>query len=173
MADVVTIYTAAISAAAGLGGATITQYIGVIREGRQVKRDRSERYVEATRQACLSLLQAAGDLRNQVANSTSYRGPDMRARLEEMRTFAEAAQLHAASVALLMPEEVARKADELAGAASTLAEWAVKNTNLELRGMNDERPDFSQLSMCITAFRAEAVSALKPPPEKNDEALPG
>jgi hypothetical protein len=172
MADVITIYTAAISAVAALGGATITQYIGVIREGRQAKRDRGERYAEAERQACLNLLQAAGDLRNQVANNTSYRGPEMQARLEELRAFAEAAQLHAASVALLMPEKVARKADELAGAASTLADWAVKNTNLELRGMNDERPDFSNLNACITAFRAEAVGALKAPPRKNDTALP-
>jgi hypothetical protein len=52
MADV-SIYVALISAAAGVGGATIAQLTTALRESREAKRDRQERQAEATRQACI------------------------------------------------------------------------------------------------------------------------
>jgi len=157
MTDVVTIYTTAISAAAGISGAAISQYIGVIREGKQAKRDRAERHEAAKRDACEKLLRAAIDLRTQVANNRSFRGDRsaMTDRLEKVREHAAAAQVHAASVALLAPESVAEQADRLAGAAGELADWTAVNTNLDQGALNAE-PDFTVLNDRLAAFRTSA-----------------
>ena len=161
MADV-TIFTAAITAVAGVGGATMSQYIAAIREGRQAKRDRQERYETARREACENLLRAAGDLRTQVANNRSFRGDRaaMTARLEKVREQAAATQLHAVSVGLLAPDRLADPADRLAAAAQKVAEAVVKDTNLD-KGWVDVDPDFAALDACVDTFRMEALKEAK------------
>jgi hypothetical protein len=156
----VSIYVAVISAVAGVGGATIAQVTTAFREGRQVKRDRQERHAAATRQACVKLLRAAGNLRALVANNYSYHGNEMGARLEQVRRYAAATQLHAVSVSLLVPESIAESADLLATAAGSLADWTVSNTNLEQGSMIRE-PNFRQLDDCVKAFRTKVVGDAK------------
>jgi hypothetical protein len=155
MADV-SIYVAVISAVAGIGGATISQITVAFREGLQAKRDRQERHAEATRQACVDLLGAAGNLRAQVANNYSYHGDEMGARLEQVRKYAADTQLHAVSVSLLVPESLAESANLLATAAGSLADWTVGNTTLEQGSMIRE-PNFRQLDDCVKAFRTKVV----------------
>lgn len=157
MADV-TIYTAAIAAVAGVGGATISQYLAAVREGKQAQRDRQERHEAAMREACENLLRAAGDLRTQVANNRSVRGDRaaMTARLEKVREYAAATQLHAVSVGLLVPAKLAEPANQLAAAAQTLTATTVKDTDLD-QGWVKTDPDFTALDACAEAFRKEAV----------------
>ena len=109
-------YMCVITAAAGLIGALIPQAALVIREVRQAERDRRERFVTATRDACVDLLRAAGELRTLVENIRSYRGDasGMRARVEEVLNYAEATRLHAANVSLLVPGRLATPADKVA-----------------------------------------------------------
>jgi hypothetical protein len=156
MADV-SIYVALISAAAGVGGATIAQLTTALRDSREAKRDRQERQAEATREACIKLLRAVGDLRTQVANNHSYHGVEMGARLERVREFAAAAQLHAVRVSLLVPEHLAELADLLAAAASDLAEWTAQSTNLD-EGSMIRTTDFRELDDRIRAFRTRVVT---------------
>jgi len=161
MADV-TIYTAAIAAVAGVGGATITQYIAVVREGKQAQRDRQERHETAMREACENLLRAAGDLRTQVANNRSFRGDRaaMTARLEKVREYAAATQLHAVSVGLLVPLKLAEPADRLAAAAQSLTATAASDTDLD-QGWVRADPDFTTLDECAEAFRKEILQYAK------------
>ncbi len=158
----VSIYVAAITAAAGIAGATISQYITAFREGKQAQRDRQERHETATREACENLLRAAGDLRTQVANNRSFRGDRaaMTARLEKVREHAAATQLHAVSVGLLVPAMLAEPADRLATAAQSLAVAAVKDTDLD-QGWVKADPDFSPLDECAAAFRKEVLQYAK------------
>jgi hypothetical protein len=156
MADV-SVYVALISAGAAVAGATISQFTAAIREGRQAKRDRKERYEGAAREACVKLLQAAGELRTQVANNFEYHGADMPARLAEVRRCADATQVHAATVTLLVPENLGVQAEQLAAAADHLAREAAEKTNLRLNGM-DELPSFSELDECVQAFRRIAIA---------------
>jgi hypothetical protein len=155
----VPIYVAVITAGAGLFGALIPQAALVIREVRQAERDRRERFASATRDACVNLLRAAGELRTQVENIRSYRGDasGMRARVEEVLNHAEATRLHAASVSLLVPGRLAAPADKVAAAARAVAEDVVRNTNLD-RGVSIGFADTSQLDTCITDFRNDAVT---------------
>lgn len=157
MADV-PIYVAAITAGAGLIGALIPQAALVIRDVRQAEKDRRERFATATREACVELLGAAGDLRTLVENIRSYRGDagGMRARVEEVLNHAEATRLYAASVSLLVPGRLATPADTVAAAARALADDVVRNTNLD-RGVSIDRSDTRALDTCITDFRDEAV----------------
>jgi hypothetical protein len=156
----VSLYVALITAGAGVFGAAVTQGAVTLRESLGAKRDRQERHKRAAREACENLLRAAGDLRTQVVNNQGFSGDRaaLSARLEKVREYAAAAQLHAVSVALLLPERTAQKADDLAAAASSLADWAAANTYPELGGMDKKlQPDFGVLNACITAFRTEAV----------------
>ena len=91
-----------------------------------------------------------------MANNFSYHGLEMGARLEQVRSYAAAAQLHAVSVSLLAPERLAESADLLATAADSLADWTVLNTNLEQGSMIRE-PNFHQLDDCVKAFRKKVV----------------
>jgi len=157
MADI-SIYVAAISAVAGVGGATLSQYLAAFREGRQAKRDRQERQETATRKACEKLLRAASDLRTQVANNRSFRGDRvaMSARLEKVREYEAATQVNAVSVGLMAPGQLAKPADQLAGAARSLALAAAQNTNLD-EGWVPVDPDFTELDTCVDAFKKQAL----------------
>jgi hypothetical protein len=159
MADVVTIYTAAISAVAALGGATITQYIGVIREDKKARREKEERYETALRDACENVLRAAGNLRTQVANNRSFRGDraEMTARLEKVREHAGATRLYAASAGLLAPRDLAEPADQLAVAAESFAAAAAANTDLD-HGWMEIEPDSATFDARIAAFREAALA---------------
>ena len=154
----VPIYVAAITAAAGIIGAAIPQVSIMIRDVRQAERDRQERAGAATREACVELLGAAGELLTLVQNTLSYRGDanGLRDRLEEVRENAAATQLCAARVGLLVPGRLAGPADRLAAAASSLADAVVQNTDVNLAVIVGD-PDVRQLDACIAAFRAEAV----------------
>lgn len=157
MSDV-SIYVAAITASAGLIGALIPQAALVIREVRQAEKDRRERFATATRDACVQLLRAAGELRTLVENIRSYRGDasGMRARVEDVLNHAEATRLHAASVSLLVPARLAEPAGKVAAAARALAEDVVRNTNLD-RGVSIDQSDTSALDASITDFQDKAV----------------
>lgn len=155
----VSIYVAAITAAAGVAGATIAQVTTALREGRQAKRDRRERHQTATREACENLLRAAGELRTQVANNRSFRGDRtaMGARLEAVRRYAAATQLHAVSVGLLVPAKLAGPAGDVATAARDLAVAAANDTDLDQGWVNAD-PDFVPLDTSVEAFRTAALS---------------
>jgi hypothetical protein len=111
-----------------------------------------------TRDACVALLRAAGELRILAENMNSYRGDTdgIRARLEELQSRAEATRLHAAEVSMLVPARLAEPADQLANAASNLAADLVRNTSLD-HGVLMSYPDVTELVRCIAAFRDEAV----------------
>jgi hypothetical protein len=155
MSDV-SIYVALISGLAGVAGATVSQVTTAFREGRQAKRDRQEKHEEAKRRACEELLRAVGNLRTQVANNYTYHGEEMGTRLERVRNYAAAAQLHAVGVSLLAAESLAMLADVMAKAANSLAEWAVENTNLEQGSMIRE-PNFRDLDDRTKAFIEKVV----------------
>jgi len=108
----------------------------------------------------VELLRAAGELRTQVANNFEYHGEDMPARLAEVRRCAGAAEVHAATVALLVPETLAVPSEQVAAAASHLAVLAAEKTNLRLGGM-DELPDFSELDERVEAFRRIAIAGAR------------
>ena len=158
----VSIYVAVITAAAAIAGAAISQVTIALKEGRQAKRDRHERRETATREACEELLRAAGDLRTQLANNRSFRGDRaaMSARLEEVRRYAAATQLHAVSVGLLVPDKLAEPADRLAVAARSLALVAANDTDLD-QGWVKVDPDFTMLDACVDAFRSDALDYAK------------
>lgn len=157
MADVPA-YVAIITAGAGIIGAAIPQVTTVIRDGRQAERDRRERSASATRDACVALLRASGEVRTLAESIPSYRGEanGMRKRVEEVRGRAEATRVHAAEVSMLAPAKLAEPADQLAGAASDLADDVVRNTDLH-QGVPIGNPDVTKLVDCIAAFRAAAV----------------
>jgi hypothetical protein len=159
MADV-SVYVALISAGAAVAGATISQFASAIRDSRQAKRDRQERYEDATLQACVQLLEAAGELRAQVENNFEYHGDEMAARLAQVRQYAGATQVHAASVALQVPEKLGGLAEQVAAAASRLALVTAEKTNLRLGGM-DELPNFGELDDNVKAFRRDAITDIR------------
>jgi len=80
----------------------------------------------------------------------------MRARVEEVRSGAEATRLHAASVSLQAPDSLAESADAVASAASDLADDVVRNTDLN-QGVPIGNPDVTKLVARITDFRHAAV----------------
>src|ERR1700733_12630385 len=88
--------------------ATLPQITSAVQSTRQAKREQSERFETARREACVALLKASGELRTQVANNHDYHGDEMTARLALVREHAAAAQVAAASVALLVAQPLAR-----------------------------------------------------------------
>jgi hypothetical protein len=150
---------ALITAAAGIGGAAIPAVTVLIRDVRQAERDRRDRSAEAMRQACLDLLQAAGELRTRVANAVGIHGKEMAGRLAGIRESAAAVRLNAVSVALLAPEKLAQPAEELAAVASQLAAFVADNTD-KRAGEVLVPPDFAALDEKVAAFRKIAVAAV-------------
>ena len=159
MADT-SIFVPLISAGAAVAGAAVTQIISAVRDGRKAKHDREERYDDATRQAFVQLLQAAGDLRTQVENNFEYHGDEMPARLAQVRQYAEATRVHAASVALRVPEALAELAEQVATAAGHLALVSAEKTNLQLGAMR-ELPNFNELDNSVRAFRRAAIAGAR------------
>lgn len=158
MADV-PIYVAAITAGAGIIGALIPQAVTIMREVRQAERDRRERTLAATREACIALLRTAGELRVLAEGIRSYRGDEngVRARVEEARSLAEATQLNAANVRMhQVPDKMAELADQVASVASDLVDDVLRNTDLN-QGVPIGDPDVTRLVERIAAFRHEAV----------------
>ncbi len=153
-----TVLVAIVTGSSTLLAATVPLAAGVMQSTRQAKREQSERFKTAQRDACVALLKASGELRTQVANNHDYHGDEMSARLALVREHAAAAQVAAASVALLVAQPLARLAMELAAAASELAMAAARNTRLD-QGASIQPPDFEKFDGCIAAFTASAISA--------------
>ena len=153
----VPIYVAMITAAAGIIGAAIPQVTTLIRDVRQAERDRRERSTGAIRDACIELLRAGGELHILVASLSNYRGDTsgMRARVDQVRSQAEATRLYAASVGLQAPDSLTGPAEKMAIAASGLADEVVRNTDVD-QGVTVGNPYTSELSDCINNFRDEA-----------------
>ena len=152
----VSIYAAAIAGAAGVAGAAVPVIGVLIRDVGQAKRDRQDRAAAVKRQACLDLLGAAQRLRTKVANAAGYHGPEMGARLEEIRGCEADVQVNAANAASLNAENLGLLADNLADAASRLSTLAVRNTNMQA-GEMVPKPDLDALEQSITAFRNAMV----------------
>lgn len=170
MADV-SIYVALITAGAGVFGAAIPQVSMVFRDVRKDKRDRRDRQAAETRQACVDLLQAVGELRTQVANNRTFQGEPvlMGERLEEVRRHAAAARVYATSVAMLVPDRLAEPADRLAAAAGSLADATEQHTDLGL-GRLPVDPDYRDLDACVDAFRAGALASAEASPAEASRA---
>lgn len=160
MADV-SIYVALIAASAGVVGAAVSPFGLAFKEGRQAKRDRAERHETAVRQACVDLLNAAGNLRMQVSNNRGFRGDRnaMSARLEAVRGYASATALHAASVSLLA-DNLTDSASRVADAAKTYADATVKLTDLDEGWMVDD-PGHNELDDAIKDFRRSAIEIMQ------------
>jgi hypothetical protein len=152
----VSLYVAAITAGAALLGGGISIVPVYLRDIRQARQDRRDRRDDTRRQACIDLLSAAEDLRTAVANAADYRGPEMPARLAQIRTFAGAVQVHAANIELLAPRTLADPADALAKAAAKFAAEAAMRIGPELNQMVTA-PEAGELSEAIEAFRKQSV----------------
>jgi ParB-like chromosome segregation protein Spo0J len=152
----VPLYVAAITAAAGIGGAALPSLVTIIRDVKQAGRDRRDRQAETKRQACLDLLRAASELRARVANTADYHGDEIGARLAQIRESEAAIHLSAAGVALLTPEELADPAARVARAASRLVMSAEEMVDVAAKQMV-ARPDFEEFDKSVTAFRDKAV----------------
>jgi hypothetical protein len=157
MADV-PIWVAVIAAGAGIFGAAISQAGVLFRDVRQAERDRRERSATATRNACVALLRASGEVRTLSEGIRGYRGnaDGLRERVEGVRKLAESTRVHAAEVSMLAPARLAEPADQVACAASDLADDVLRNTDLN-QGVLIGDPDVSKLAGCIAAFRSAAV----------------
>jgi hypothetical protein len=153
----VSIYVAVITAGAGIIGAAIPQVSMVLRDARKDRRDWRDRRAGEVRQACVDLLRATSELRTQIANNRTFQGaPEgMAERLEEVRQYAAAARLSATNVGLMVPERLAEPAERLAAAAASLADAAVRDTDLDLGRMTGE-PRFQDLDTSMADFRTEA-----------------
>jgi hypothetical protein len=147
-----------ISASAALLGAAITPVTTAYQHSRQAKRDREDQHDAALREACVDLLRAVGDLRDQVANNHDYPGGDeMSARLAQVRQHVTAAKVNSVSIALLAPQALAEPADQLAKAADRLGVTAAKSTDRRVRASN-RAPDFGELDVCTATFCMQAVN---------------
>jgi hypothetical protein len=155
----VPIWVAIITALAGILGAAIPQGAIVIRDVRQAERDRKERFDTATRDACVALVRAAGELRSLAEGWRSYRGDPtaVLARVAEARGLAEATRLHAVDVSMQVPGQLGRPANKLADAATALVVDVVTNTDLS-RGVVLGDPNVDALATSIHAFSNAAVS---------------
>jgi hypothetical protein len=156
MADV-PVWVAVITAAAGVIGAAIPQVAIVVRDVRQGERDRRERLATATLDACVELLRAAGELRTLSEGIRSYCGPadGMRARIDEVRSLAEATRLNSARVSTQVPD-LAEAAYRVASAGSALAHSVVEGTD-PVTGVFVGELDVDQLVKCVTDFQDGAV----------------
>jgi hypothetical protein len=148
---------AAVTAAAGVGGAAIPSIATIIRDVRQAGRDRRDRQAELKRQACLDLLRSASELRARVANTADYHGAEIGARMAQIRESEAAIHLYAAGVALLAPSTLAEPAAHVAGAASRLVESAEAQVNTTAMQMVS-RPDSADLDSSVTAFQHSAIN---------------
>lgn len=153
----VSLYVAAITAAAGLLGATIPTVAGSWRDSHRAEQDRRDRIAAADRQACIDLFRTAGELRMEVANAADYHGPEMVGRLAGIRKISAAVQAYAATVELLAPGPLGGSATELARAAEDFAAAAADSTDLDL-GQMVRPPNPGRLSMAMEAFRVQAVT---------------
>lgn len=156
MADV-SIWVPVITAGAGIIGATIPQVTTVIRDVRKAERDRWERSSTMTRDACVALLRAAGEVRTLTESICSHGGDatGMMERVEQARGSSEATRVHAAEVGM-QATGLAGAADQLASAASDLVDDIVRNMDPS-QGLLIDKPDATKLVKCIAAFRDEAV----------------
>ena len=109
----------------------------------------------------MDLLSAAGNLRTQVTNNSSFRGDRiaMGARLEAVREYASATAVHAASVSLLV-SDLAESADRVATAAKNYADAAAQSTDLD-KGWMAVEPNHAQLDDAIKEFRQRAIADAK------------
>ena len=139
-----------------MAGAAIPTAAATIQSVLAARRDRRDRREADRRQACVDLVQAAENLRTQVANNHDYHGDEMGARLAQVRAFAAQARIQAVRISLAAPPELAQVAQELATAASRLAEAAEARTDLR-QGASTELPDLGDLDARIAAFRAAAM----------------
>jgi hypothetical protein len=156
MADVA-LSVAVVTAATAIVAACVPQIAGIVADARRGGRARREREARDLRQACLDILSAVGDLRMQVDNAALGHGDEMIARLAEIRAAAAAVQLHAVSVALLVPARLGECAQALADAAARLAAAAAAGTEPVAHEMVT-RPDFASLDAAEGAFRDAAVA---------------
>jgi hypothetical protein len=154
----VSVAVAAISAGAALLGATISQISAAYQDLQRAKHERGEQYDNALRTACVDLLRAVGDLRDQVADNYFYPGgAEMGDRMAQMRHCLTAVKVHAVSVTLLAPRTLAQPVRELTEAAYRLTTIAVHATDRTLRAAN-QAPDFTDLDARTTAFSEQAVA---------------
>jgi hypothetical protein len=160
MADV-SIYVALISALAGVTGAAIPQVAIVVRDVRQSDRNRQDHYDDAIRQACLGLLRAVSDLRTLVANVQAHRD-DMATWLADVDGLAGEAKLQATEVSLLVNDERAQAAEQVANAADDVAAAIKKDARIGLGDVIRE-PNFHRLDGCVDVFRALVISAEQRP----------
>ncbi len=165
MADV-PIWVAVITAAAGIIGAAIPQIAIVVRDVRQGERDRRERLATATLDACVELLRAAGELRTLSEGIRSYRGPadGMRARIDEVRSHAEATRLNSARVSMQAPE-LAEAAYQVATAGSALTHNVVEGTDA-VTGVFVGELDLDKLVRCLADFQDKAVKQAQGQPAR-------
>jgi hypothetical protein len=152
----VSIYVAIVSAGAAVLGAAVSPISTSYQNVRQARRDRMERRETEIRQACTGLIRSARDLGVAVANNHAYQGEDIGSRLERVRQLAADAALHADSVALLVPQELASCAAELAAAVGRLAGAAEANIDSRVR-RSIRDPDFTELNHCIVDFSKQAA----------------
>jgi hypothetical protein len=152
----VPLYTAVISGCAAVVGAAIPTIANTVQNVLAARRDRWDRYQADKRQACVELVQAAENLRTQVANNHDYHGDEMGDRLAQVRAFAAQARIQAVRISLAAPPELAQVTQELAAAASRLAEAAEARTDLR-QGASIELPPLSDLDTRMAVFRAAAA----------------
>ena len=150
------VYTAVIAGAAGVGGAAIPAITSLIHDMVKTKRDRGERKDSNRDQACLDLLRSAKKLRSRVADAAQYHGPEMRARLEEIRSCESEVMLYSAKVELLTTEKIRALAASLADVARQLTTLVEQNTNMQV-GEIDPKPDLNALEESINGFREVVV----------------
>ncbi len=154
MADI-SLYTALIAGAAGVGGAAIPAITGLVRDVSVAKRDRGERKEAERSQACLDLLQSAKQLQTIVANAAHYHGPEMGARLEEIRACEAEILVHAAKVALRTTAGISDLAARLAEAAGHLTALVEQNMRMD---SIEPKPDMKPFSESIERFREAIVN---------------
>jgi hypothetical protein len=167
----VPLYTAVISGCAAVVGAAIPT-VSVMTQGLfQAKRDRRDRIEAEMRQAAVQLLQAAENLRAQVAGNHDYHGPEMGARLALVRAYAAKARIQSLHLSLMATHRLAESAGELADAAARLEQAAEATTNVD-QGVSSELPGFGELEARIAAFKAEAVSDARGSGNASEAAQP-
>jgi hypothetical protein len=164
MADT-TVIVAIVTGTFAIIGATIPQVTTVLQSRRQAESAERqakdvvrEHHLAEKRDACTALRRAVGELRNQVASNYDYHGDEMTERLARVREFAEAAQIQAVYIAMLLPEPIAGLAMRLGAAASRLAVKTAEHTDINA-GVVNFAPDFTELDPCTAAFVREAVNS--------------
>ena len=111
----------------------------------------------ATREACIELLRAAGELRTLSESIRNYRGnaDGMRTRIDEARSRAESTRLSAASVSMQAPE-LAESAYQVASAATDLIHDVQEGIDVN-QGVPVGEWDVGRIVDCTRGFRDAAV----------------